>query len=174
MKFPHPPTDRNAEKSCRVDHRLIQKIPFFLLKRIGGEGQEGVFQLFHKLRIIRLCQRDNLLISEILIDVGGIDLLRGEVLEIARHGFQVRARVLQRVPGDFLPKKLLVFRDGRIEIGHPEILGQQLGVPGFHLVSGRIIRLKLCFLKHGCQLLQRLADGKLAGEPVHLADGFLD
>lgn len=40
MKFPHPPTDRNAEKSCRVDHRLIQKIPFFLLKRIGGEGQE--------------------------------------------------------------------------------------------------------------------------------------
>lgn len=40
MKIPHPPTDRNAEKSCRVDHRLIQKIPFFLLKRIGGEGQE--------------------------------------------------------------------------------------------------------------------------------------
>ena len=82
--------------------------------------------------------------------------------------------VFQRGLCDLLPEKLLIFCDRSIQIRHPEILGEQLGVPGLHLISGRIIRLKLCFLKHGRQLLQRLADGKLSGEAVDFADGLLN
>ena len=81
VEFPHPAADGNAEKSCGMDHRLIEKIPFFLLQRVRGKSQKRVFQFLHKMRVIRFCQGNDFLIPEILIDIGGIDLLRGNDTE---------------------------------------------------------------------------------------------
>ena len=75
---------------------------------------------------------------------------------------------------DFLPQKLLIFRNRRIQICHPQILCQQPGIPGFHLIPGRIFRAKIGICKHPRKLVKRLAHRKLSAQTIHFADRLLN
>ena len=131
VEFAHPAADGNTEKGRRMDDGLVEKAPFFLLYRVGGEGEEGGFQFLHKRRVVRFGECDNFLIPQILIDIRRVDLLRGNELQIAGHCFQVRAGMLHGMLCDFLPQELLIFCDRRVQIFHPEILRQQSCIARF-------------------------------------------
>ena len=61
-----------------------------------------------------------------------------------------------------IAQKLLILRDRRVQISHPEILRQQPGISRFHLKLRRLIGAEIRVFQHSRKLVERLADRELA------------
>ena len=56
VELAHPAADRDEESGDRMDERLVEETPFFLLYRVRGKRKERSFQFFHKRRIsVQFC-----------------------------------------------------------------------------------------------------------------------
>ena len=162
VELAHPAADRDAENGDRMDERLVEETPFFLLYRVRGKRKERSFQFFHKRRIIRPRESNDFLVPQILVNIRRINPLRGNRLQITGHHFQICPRMFHGLLHDFLPQKLLILRDRRVQISHPEILRQQPGISRFHLKLRRLIGAEIRIFQHSRKLVERLADRELA------------
>ena len=102
MELAHPAADRDAESGDRMDERLVEETPFFLLYRVRGKRKERSFQFFHKRRIIRPRESNDFLVPQILVNIRRINPLRGNRLQITGHHFQICPRMFHGLLKDFM------------------------------------------------------------------------